>query len=307
MPPKSKKHFLRVGTDCSGIEAPIQALQNLGVPFQHQWSCEIDKFARASILANYEPDILFEDMLERNVADLPDIDLYVCGFPCQSFSVAGYRKGLSDPRGNLFFKCLEVLEAKQPSFFILENVRGLLSIHEGTVFPMMLEALEETGYTVSWKILNTRDYGVPQNRERVFIVGVHQSLQQTFKFPEPKPTELEDILEYVEWSQTTQCRVPSYAENVVERCKKDAVFIDFGYRHPNRSFPNAHRWSCCLVANSQLWNVPLHRFATMKELLVLQGFPPTFNQVVSNTQLKKQIGNSMSVNVLEALLEALFR
>ncbi len=91
--------MLRVGTDCSGIEAPIQALKNLKVPFRHVFACEKDKFARKSIEANYKPEKMYEDITSRNHKELPDIDLYVCGFPCQSFSKAGKQKGMDDPRG----------------------------------------------------------------------------------------------------------------------------------------------------------------------------------------------------------------
>jgi DNA (cytosine-5)-methyltransferase 1 len=172
---------------------------------------------------------------------------------------------------------------------------------------MMIEALEETGYTVSWKILNTRDYGVPQNRERVFIVGVHQSMKQKFKFPEP--TELENVLEYVDWSDIRVQALPPYAKNknITKSIHRDSVFIDIAFYRKNQFKPDAYRWSSCILTSGNLWNFMMGRYASMKELLMLQGFPPTFNQVVSDTQLKKQIGNSMSVNVLEAILEALLR
>lgn len=123
--------MIRVGTDCSGIEAPIQALKQLGIPHKHVFSCEIDKYARESILANYKPEILFTDMTKRKTKDTPDIDLYVCGFPCQSFSMAGLREGVDDPRGTIFWQCLKVIKHKLPRVFILENVKGLLTINEG--------------------------------------------------------------------------------------------------------------------------------------------------------------------------------
>ena len=128
--------FLRVGTDCSGIEAPIQALMQMNIPFKHVFSSDIDKYCIKSIKANYEPEIIFGDkdgsfpegdITKRNIDNVPDIDLYVCGFPCQPFSMAGERKGFEDRRGNVFFSCLEVIEKKQPKYFILENVKGLKS------------------------------------------------------------------------------------------------------------------------------------------------------------------------------------
>ena len=183
---------LRVGTDCSGIEAPIQALTQLGIPFTHVFSSDIDKFCIQSIKANYEPQILFGnkdgtfsdgDITKRRIEDVPDIDLYVCGFPCQPFSQAGERKGFDDKRGNVFWSCLEVIEKKQPKYFILENVKGLLGHDKpvgakrkeyGKTFNVIWSALLELkkyGYKVQWKVMNTRDYGIPQNRERVYFVG----------------------------------------------------------------------------------------------------------------------------------------
>ncbi len=161
---------LRVGTDCSGIEAPIQALRQLYIPFKHVFSSDIDKYCIQSIKANYDPEIIFGDkdgpypegdITKRNIQDVPDIDLYVCGFPCQPFSMAGERQGFKDKRGNVFWSCLEVIERKQPKYFILENVKGLLSHNKenkkdkyGNTFKVIwkeLLELEKYGYKVQWK------------------------------------------------------------------------------------------------------------------------------------------------------------
>ena len=182
---------LRVGTDCSGIEAPIQALRQLKIPFQHVFSSEIDKYCIQSIKANYHPEILFGDpdgpypngnITQRDINTVPDIDLYVCGFQCQPFSQAGKRKGFEDKRGNVFWSCLEVIKKKQPKYFILENVKGLLS-HDrpkdskrgeyGKTWKTIwkeIKKMENYDYKIQWKVLNTKDYGIPQNRERIFIV-----------------------------------------------------------------------------------------------------------------------------------------
>jgi DNA (cytosine-5)-methyltransferase 1 len=126
---------LRVGTDCSGIEAPIHALEQLGIPHRHIWSSDIDKYCIKSIKANYCPERIYGDpdgsysdgdIRNRDNNTLPDIDLYVCGFPCQPFSMAGQRKGLQDRRGNVFWSCIDVIKKKKPKYFILENVKGLL-------------------------------------------------------------------------------------------------------------------------------------------------------------------------------------
>ena len=188
-------NILRVGTDCSGIEAPIQALMQLNIPFNHVFCSDIDKFVIQSIKANYKPEIIFGDkdglfkdgnILNRNIDDVPDIDLYIAGFPCQPFSSAGDRRGLNDPRGTVFYSCLKVIETKQPKYFILENVKGLMTHDKGNTWNIMcnlLKELERFGYIVKWKILNTKDYGIPQNRERIYIVGCKD---KNFEWPEKK-------------------------------------------------------------------------------------------------------------------------
>ena len=116
--------MIRIGTDCSGIEAPIEALKQLKIPFQHLFACEIDQYARESILANYQPQILFEDITKRDHSKLPDIDIYACGFPCQPFSLMGKKGGSNDPRSNIMLHCIEVIKQKTPKVFILENVKN---------------------------------------------------------------------------------------------------------------------------------------------------------------------------------------
>ena len=198
--------MLRVGTDCSGIEAPIQALKQLKIPFRHVFSSEIDKYCIESIKANYKPEIIFGDkegdfpegdIRKRNIKDVPDIDLYVCGFPCQPFSQAGERRGLDDERGNVFFSCLKVIKEKQPKYFILENVKGLVSNDKGRTFRIIikkLSTLEKYGYIIKYKVLNTRDYGIPQNRERLFIVGTKEN------FEWPKKKKMKPLYKFIDFT-----------------------------------------------------------------------------------------------------------
>jgi DNA (cytosine-5)-methyltransferase 1 len=174
----TQKRPLRIGTDCSGIEAPIVALQQLKIPFVHEFSSEIDKYCISTIKANFNPKIIFGDMKQRKLKDIPDIDMYVCGFPCQPFSIAGKRDGIHNPRGTIFWECLRVIKYKKPIIFVLENVKGLLSIDNGETFKNMMDELKKIKiYNVDWKILNTADYGIPQSRKRVFIVGIRKKYQ----------------------------------------------------------------------------------------------------------------------------------
>ena len=130
--------MITIGTDCSGIEAPIEALKQLGIPFQHRWACEIDRYARQSILANNQPEIMYEDITKRDHSQLPDVDLYVCGFPCQSFSLMGKKKGTQDPRSNIMLHCIDVIKTKRPPIFILENVKNFKFIEKGKPFNYLL-------------------------------------------------------------------------------------------------------------------------------------------------------------------------
>lgn len=303
----SEQGYLRVGTDCSGIEAPIQALNQLKIPIKHVFSCDIDKYCRESIEANYDPEILFEDMRQRKVKDIPDIDLYVCGFPCQSFSVAGKREGTEDQRGTIFWKCLEVIKKKLPKIFVLENVKGLLSIDNGNTFKEIISSLKGIKknknliYNVDWKVLNTKDYGIPQSRDRVFIVGI--SKEYDFDFEWPKKKKMKSLESYVDYTDDKKDNVSSFVikKKLFERIPKKSIFIDLSFT--NASYPNSDIICPCLTTRDGLWCVPLKRKANIKEILSLQGFPKNFKQAVSDAQMKKQIGNSMSVNVLKEIFK----
>jgi len=133
---------------------------------------EIDKHAIQTFETNFGKEIKnYGDATKINTADLPDFDLLVGGFPCQAFSIAGKRAGFEDTRGTLIFDVVRILRDKRPRYFILENVKGLLSHEGGKTFSHILEILTDTGYDVSWSIHNSKNYGVPQNRERIYLIG----------------------------------------------------------------------------------------------------------------------------------------
>lgn len=296
--------MLIVGTDCSGIESICFALQNLQIEYYHVFSCEKDKFARASLLANHSPEIIYDDIFERNVNDAPYVDLYVCGFPCQSFSTTGKRQGINDPRGTVVFKCIEYICTKRPKYFILENVKGLLSIDHGETFKQIINELKSLeGYDIQWRILNTRDYGIPQNRERVYIVG---SLEEfNFEKIEEYKCQMDDIHEFIDYTDLHKDVLPNHPNihKMFSEISENSIFVKLDRRkHYCR---HTDKYAACITTNDNIWNIPLHRKATISELLKLQGFPSNFKQVVSRTQMVKQIGNAMSVNVLEAILKVL--
>lgn len=150
----------------SGIGGFDLALRNLG--HEIVGACEIDKYAR-QIYAKHFPNVrIWEDATKIRPEELPDFDLLVAGFPCQSFSYAGHRKGLEDTRGSLFFEIVRIAKAKRPQYMLLENVTGILSNNEGKTFETILKTLDELGYDAKWDVHNTSDY-LPQERQRVFI------------------------------------------------------------------------------------------------------------------------------------------
>lgn len=156
----------------AGIGGFRSGLEKIG-GFECIGYCEIDKYAKQSYEAMYDTkgELYFNDARKINPKVLPDIDLITGGFPCQSFSIAGRRKGFEDTRGTLFFEIARIASAKKPKYLFLENVPGLLSHDRGRTFKTILSSLDELGYDVTWQVLNSKDFGVPQSRKRLYIVG----------------------------------------------------------------------------------------------------------------------------------------
>ena len=158
--------FAGIGGFRSGLEA--------AGGFECAGHCEIDKYANQAYNAIYEPkkeEVYFEDARTIEPGAMPDIDLICGGFPCQAFSIAGRRGGFADTRGTLFFEIARIAAVKRPAYLLLENVPGLLSHDGGRTFAAILGALSELGYDVCWQVLNSKDFGVPQSRKRVYIIG----------------------------------------------------------------------------------------------------------------------------------------
>lgn len=288
---------IRYSSDCSGIEAPLFALHNLGYEVEHVFSSDIDQFAKKALLANWKPQKLYNDIYEPKDFCGP-IDLYCAGFPCQSFSSIGKRGGTEDPRGQIYLRVLEIIEQIKPANVILENVRGIIKT---VVFTEVTEKLRSLGYNVFTKVLNTKDYGIPQSRPRVYIVAT----KGLFEFPQKYAT-CRSISEFIDNSDSSKSKVPVNNPEILERLKSSrATFLNLGFWNFNDD--SYEEYSPCVTASSTHWNVKKCRKATVNELLMLQGFPTSFNNVCSYTQTKKQIGNAMSVNVLEAVLENLLR
>lgn len=190
--------MIEVGTVCTGIGSPEQALRELGIPHKIKFACEKDKYARKSYLENFNPELMLEDMTKESwIGNQFKSDLYVGGIPCQSFSLAGKRLGELDPRGLLFYDFYRYVKQQQPKYFIIENVKGLISDNKGKTFRNWKDLLgcSENGtpyffphedslmYNLHWSVLNTKDYELPQHRERVFLIGIRNDLPNDFNFP----------------------------------------------------------------------------------------------------------------------------
>ena len=170
---------------CGGLDLGFEQ-----AGFDVVWANEFEPHCRATYLRNHpDTEFVLGDICKIDPASIPDCDGFIGGPPCQSWSVAGKQKGLEDERGQLFLKYIDMIEAKQPKFFVIENVKGLLDTVFKYVFIMFLDRLDKAGYDVKWELLDAVNYRIPQNRERVFIVGFHKDLHIDYTFPAPTCTE----------------------------------------------------------------------------------------------------------------------
>lgn len=204
--------MLRVGSDFSGVGAFNQALIRLGVEYKEVFACDMDKFARETFIHNYgEPEYYPTNVYDREIPS-ESLDIYMTSPPCQAFSLAGKRLGKDDKRGILFFNSHEFIQVNKPRFFIFENVKGLLSDDGGKTFqewcnmlggksvngvPVLFPYEDSVPYHLYWQVLNAKHHGVPQNRERVFLIGIRDDADNRFQFPreEHLTKRLKDVLE----------------------------------------------------------------------------------------------------------------
>lgn len=220
---------LRVVSLFSGIGGFEEGLNLSGLPFKVVFASEIDKFAQQSYGANFDSSVMVGDITKISETEIPDHDLLVGGFPCQAFSIAGQRKGFEDTRGTLFFDVLRILKEKKPKYFLLENVKNLISHDNGNTFEVILSSLKDLGYVLDFTVLNSKDFGVPQSRERTFICGILGGKPEPFETDKwsSKIGKLKQKLNKVKLSELGQPQFPSFnvfnSLNVVD---KDVVLED---------------------------------------------------------------------------------
>lgn len=267
------------------------------------FSSEFDEDACKTYEANFgeHPS---GDITKIEAKDIPDFDILLGGFPCQAFSIIGKKEGFDNETcGTLFFEIERILKEKMPQAFMLENVRNLTAHDKGKTFKVIQTHLEALGYNVYAKVLNALDYGVPQKRERIIIVGFKDDI--LFSFPEPIPVSrrktLKDILEKdVDGKYYVKDRI---RESRLKRLK------DPNYPKPYISHENMagsitpHPYSSCLRAGASANYILINdeRRPTEREMLRLQGFPDDFKIVVPYSKIKHQTGNSVAVPVIKAV------
>lgn len=366
---------IRLGTLFSGIGAVECALDRLKLDYEIQFAGDIDKFVKQSYYANYNIcDKSWHDDITKFDATpfYGKIDLLVGGSPCQAFSSVGKKLGLQDTRGTLFYDYARVIKECMPQVFIYENVRGLITHDKGKTWAIVQEVFQELGYSIKYQILNSKNYGIPQSRDRVFIVGFRD---KTIDFSFPSPIELErtmqDFLEDcidskyylkekgVKFVTSTKNKIKRYTQinGEVMLCQKanqqfnwhgdfifenlkndDNEFDEFYFDVNNVEekyylsdkvkryvlsqgtknykttintdlsiartlLQSMHKMHRSGVDNYVTHNKGRIRKLTPKECLRLMGFPDNFKRVVSDTQLYRQAGNSIVVDVLIALLK----
>ena len=394
--------MIETGSDFSGVGAFDQALIRLGIDYKTVFACDMDKYARQTYIENYgEPEYYPENVYNREIPKKP-LDIYMTSPPCQSFSLAGKRKGEDSVNGVLFYNSHEFIKENKPRFFIFENVKGLLSDAKGRTFQIWLDMLggksvngnpvifpreDATPYHIYYKVLNAKNYGVPQNRQRVFIIGVRDDLDNTFHFPKPfhLVKRLKDVLEIKvekkfflsekmiknimtpateKWqsgkmeidldiarpitatchkmhradtdnyitvksatkkgyeiatendsinlsqpnSETRRGRVGKEVAQTLDTACNQAVIIDstndFGedkkriYTETSPTLRSS-RFGLETITNSKI------RRLTPRECFRLMDFPDTFKMPCSNSQMYKQAGNSIVVNVLAEIINRL--
>ncbi len=274
-----------------------------GVRSECVFSSDIDPDCQKAYAANFG-EVPFGDITKIKATEVPDHDILLAGFPCQPFSIIGRMKGFEDTRGTLFFDIARIIEAKCPKAFVLENVKLLAGHNGGRTLKKILQTLEELGYSTEYRILNALDFGLPQKRERIWIVGLRDFHNISWPNGAVPMTPLSKILEKsVPRSFYASDRIREKRWSVVSPTNEPTIW------HENKAgHISAYPFSCALRAGAS-YNYLLvngERRLTPREMLRLQGFPEQFKIVCSNSQTRKQVGNSLPVNVAEAVLHEVF-
>lgn len=288
-----------------------KAAKSLKLQHECVMACEIDKYASQTYIKNFPntymtQDIKYFDTKKKIEEFIPNHDLLLAGFPCQPFSRAGLKKGFKDTRGTLFHYIAEILKHKKPKSFILENVRGLKEHDKGKTLKIILSVLSKDYYVPEPQILNAKDFGLPQNRVRIYIVGIRKDLKKNNKeylFPKNtnKKTIIKDILEKrVNKNFQISERLWISHQKRKERYLKDGK--GFGFKLFDGSEPYTRTLTARYNKDGSEILIKTNKFPrklTPRECANLQGFPKRFKIISSNAQSYKQFGNSVPITVVK--------
>ena len=291
--------FIDLFAGIGGIRIPFDELG-----YQCVFSSEWDKAACDTYTANFG-ERPAGDITKIPAKDIPIHDLLLAGFPCQAFSIMGKMKGFADTRGTMFFEIERILSYHRPSVVLLENVKQLTTHDKGRTFKVILSKLAGLGYFVKWKVLNALDFGLPQKRERVIIVGFRNEQEFfDFNFDFPiKKYQLANILEKDSDVDKSLFASEKIIQKRQERTKDKNVFYPSIW-HENKSGNISVLDYACALRTGASYNYLLvngYRRLSSRELLRLQGFPDSYKIVVSHQEIRKQTGNSVAVPMIRAI------
>ncbi len=273
---------------------------------------ELDLMARKSYLANFPNTKMYEDI--SNVTNLPEHDIFCAGFPCQPFSLAGNRLGLQDSRGTVIEHIARLLKESQPRYFLLENVKNILKTNNGADFKYIIQILKNAGYNVYTDVLGLHTHSnIPQCRERLFFVGINSNIQQNFEFP--SKIKLSKSVDDCLYRKDVQDNKYYYTTSSQYYNLLDSSIIDDSIYQLRRIYVRRNANNLCPTLTANMGggghNVPIIkdkygiRKLIPRECLNFQGFNKSFKEVVSNTHLYKQSGNSVSPEIVSRIIKKL--
>lgn len=307
---------VKVGSLFSGIGGIDLGFEQAG--FEIAWANDFDAAACKTYRNNFPNTILIEDDVRNiNSCALSDIDVLVAGFPCQSFSVMGYRRGFNDPRGNLFFEIARFIDVKRPKVVFLENVKNLMEHDNGKTFLVIYNTLAQFNYSVKYKVINATDVNIPQNRARIFIVAF-RDIEDCDKFSFPQYTPLEATIDDVINRSIKHDDIYYYGSESRYFKELNAKIVDkTGIYRIDDSGIATRKWEICptLKANMGTYHdrVPIIRddfgirMLTPMECLAFQGYPKKYTfKGVSLKSAYKQCGNTVCVPIIKSIAAKLF-
>lgn len=310
-----KKHFT-VASLFAGIGGVDLGFENAG--FSIKWANEIDEKACKTYKANFSHKIICDDIKNLNPKKLEKVDILTAGFPCQAFSIAGYRKGFEDDRGSIFFDLMKIVEEIKPRVLFLENVKNLKSHHQGQTFKHIVSYVEKLGYKIKYQVMNTCEYSnIPQNRERIYIVCfLNQKNYDNFEFPKKvnKRLSIKDLVDRKVNDDSYYYNKTKYYDTLKQEMKSKDTCYQW-----RRQYVRENKSNLCptLTANMGTGghNVPLVlddkdiRKLTPRECARFQGFDDGFKlpSDIPKSALYKQFGNSVSVPVIQAIAKEILK